>query len=166
MEKQWKKIKESEDISTILEKEVVTFYKLLNRWLTGDVEKTPEEFSLLEKRLHPKFEKITPLGYTIDKDGFSRRYHEWGSRADEVPPYTMSIRNFRVVGSEDATEKRNTYLVTFDGAQTQPLKPEAVTKVSVALKPEDDRFLILHVHMTWDMRFQESSANSAHWSWP
>jgi hypothetical protein len=147
-----------EDISVSLEKEVIMFYQLLNKWLTGEVEKSPEEFALLESRLHPTFEKITPLGYTIDKAGFSRRYHEWGSRADEVPPYTMSIRNFRVIGNQDSTEKRNTYLVTFDGAQTQPLKPEAVTKVSVVLTPSKDRHLILHVHMTWDMRFQESSA--------
>lgn len=147
-----------DEIASQLEYTVTSFYQLLSAWLAGQVDKNVQEFAKLEQFLHPRFEKVNPLGFASDKIGFPIKYHEWGSRADENPPYSMSIRNFRVMG---ASQGRGLSLVTFDGAYTRPQQVEAVTKASVVLTNDLDetKYLLLHVHETWGMRYQESSAS-------
>ena len=54
-------------ISGDLESCVRTFYSRLNDWLVGNVEKNMDEFSKVDKLLDDNFEKITTLGYSIDK---------------------------------------------------------------------------------------------------
>jgi len=56
---------------------------------------------------------------------------------------------------------RGVSLVTFDGVYTRPQQVEAVTKASVVLTNDLDetKYLLLHVHETWGMRYQESSAS-------
>ena len=147
-----------DEIASQLEHTVTSFYQQLSAWLAGQVDKNPQEFAKLEQYLHPRFEKVNPLGFASDKTGFPHKYHEWGSRADENPPYSMTIRNFRVMSEPVG---RGVSLVTFDGVYTRPQQVEAVTKASVVLTNDLDetKYLLLHVHETWGMRYQESSAS-------
>ena len=66
-------------ISGDLESCVRTFYSRLNDWIVGKVEKNMDELSKVDNLLDENFEKITTLGYWIDKSGFGRRFYDWGS---------------------------------------------------------------------------------------
>ena len=92
-------------------------------------------------KIDENFEKITTLGYSIDKSGFGRRFYDWGSRADEVPAFKLTLQNFRmigaVIGNTNEGVSRRTRVVTFDVLQTRPgpLQAETVTKVSMVMMP-------------------------------